>query len=163
LQALADRLGLQRQPMRGGAISSVMYQGRPTALEALTEPLTVQLLSGPGSVAMTITLPVVLVLPSFEPDSADDLLFELQLGLFDFCDKFEVDWVPLWASQFLEKETVVSFALPVVAPRPRHVLLGKVGTSTFHITQDSYEEVSSSTTQSKGACTGRSGSCPIVL
>jgi hypothetical protein len=100
-------------------------------------------------VAITFPLPVVLVLPSYA-ESADDLLIELQLGLFDFCDKFEVDWVPLWASQFVEKETGHSFALPVVAPRPRHVHLGRGGTSTFHITHDAYEEVSFTSQSGRG-------------
>jgi len=113
-----------------------MYNGSPTPLDVLTEPLTVQLLSGPGTVAFEITLPAVVVLPTPNPDRT---LFELQLGLFDFCQLVEVDRVPYWASQFTYLATGYQFALPVIAPPPPHAQV--IGTSTFHITQESYEEV----------------------
>jgi hypothetical protein len=137
-QALADRLGLQRHPLRaGGVISTIVFTGRATAAEVLAQPLTVQLLAGPGNVAVEFTLPVVLVLPL--SSESDNQLFELQLGLFDFCATFKVDWLPLWASQFMGKETGERFALPVVAPRPPHIYMRLLGTSTFHITHEAYE------------------------
>jgi hypothetical protein len=68
-------------------------------------------------------------------------IFELQLGLFDFCQEVDFDWLPLWASQCTHLQSGFSWALPVVVPQPRHYQLRKTGTSTFHITQACYEEV----------------------
>jgi hypothetical protein len=116
-----------------------MYGGRPTPLRALTEPLTVQLLAGPGNVAFQIALPVVLVVPSHS--DSENGLFELQLGLFDFCQEVEFDWLPLWASQFTHLPTGYSWALPVIAPKSRQHYVRFSGTSTFHITQECYDEV----------------------
>jgi hypothetical protein len=121
----------------GGAISTVVFTGGATPAEVLAQPLTVQLLAGPGNVALEFTLPIVLVLQSI-PDS-NYQLFELQLGMFDFCAAFEVEWLPLWASQFTDKATGERAALPVVAPQPPHRFVQ--GSSTFHITQEAYEEV----------------------
>jgi len=117
-------------------VSSIIYNGSPTPLDVLTEPLTVQLLSGPGTVAFEVTLPAVVVLTTPNPGKS---LFELQLGLFDFCQLVDIDWIPLWASQFTHLESGYQFALPVIAPPPPHAHMR--GSSTFHITQDSYEEV----------------------
>jgi hypothetical protein len=97
-------------------------------------------------VAFEVTLPAVLVLPSHS--ESDNQFFELQLGLFDFCAAVEVDWLPMWASQFTDSQTGECFALPVVAPRPPHVHMRLLGTSTFHITQEAYEEVRYSSSQS---------------
>jgi hypothetical protein len=146
LQAVADRLGLRRHPLQsGGVISTIMYQGTPTPAEVLDEPLTVQLLAGPGNVALEVTIPAVLVLPLHS--ESDNQFFELQLGLFDFCAAVEVDWLPLWASQFTDRQAGECFAVPVVAPRPPQIHMRLLGTSTFHITQEAYEEVRDSSGQ----------------
>lgn len=117
-------------------MSSIIYNGSPTPLDVLTEPLTVQLLSGPGTVAFEITLPPVVVLRT--PNTGQPL-FELQLGLFDFFQAVDIDWIPLWASQFTHMASGYQFALPVIAPPPPRANVR--GSSTFHITQESYEEV----------------------
>lgn len=117
-------------------MSSVMYSGSPTPLDVLTEPLTVQLLSGPGTVAFEITLPAVVVLTTPNPNRT---LSELQLGLFDFCQLVDFGWVPYWASQFTHMAPGYQFALPVIAPPPGYLALR--GSSTFHVTQESWEEV----------------------
>lgn len=77
------------------------------------------------------------------PNQSDSehVLFELQLGLFDFCDAVELDRLPMWASQFKHRTSGYQFALPVVMPRSLHVQMRLRGTSTFHITQESYAEV----------------------
>jgi hypothetical protein len=106
-------------------------------LEVLSEPLIIQLLSGPGTVAMTLTLPAVVVTASHTEPGKE--MYELQLGLFDFCQAVEFDQVPLWASQFTDLASGYQCALPVVAPKPFH--MRTIGSSTFHITQETYEEV----------------------
>lgn len=138
-QTLADRLGLQRYPLPGAGAVAPLYGNRPFPLEVLTEPLTVQLLAGPGHVAFEITLPAVVVAPSNGGPDRD--IFELQLGLYDFCEAVEFDWLPLWASQFEHRESGYRWALPVVAPRhlPPHRRIA--GSSTFHVTQETWDVV----------------------
>jgi hypothetical protein len=114
-----------------------MFGGHSAPVRALTEPLTVQLLAGPGNIAFQITIPVVIVVPS-RPEGDQ---IELQLGLFDFCQEVQFDFLPLWASQFTHVPTGYSWALPVIAPQNRSHYLRTAGTSTFHITEECYEEV----------------------
>lgn len=140
LQTVADRLGLQRRPLRGpGAVFSILYNGLPTPLEVLNEPLTVQLLAGPNNVVLEVTLPAVVVVPDLS--GWNNTLFELQLGLFDFCAAVEMDWLPMWASQFRDIASGYCCAVPVIAPPPPHAYSHIRGSSTFHIAQESYEEV----------------------
>jgi hypothetical protein len=136
-QTVANRLGLQHHPLRGAAVAPIMFGGHSAPVRALTEPLTVQLLAGPGNIAFQITIPVVLVVPS-RPEGDQ---IELQLGLFDFCQEVQFDFLPLWASQFTHVPTGYSWALPVVAPQQRSHYIRTAGTSTFHITQECYDEV----------------------
>lgn len=141
LQTFADKLGLRRHPLRGpGMVSSVPYNIQVTALEVLDEPLTLQLLAGPDNPAMEVTLATVLVVPNQLPFDTN-VTFELQLGLFDFVRQVRHDWLPLWASQFEDRESGFCCAVPVVAPLPPNVLARVSGSSTFHITQESYDEV----------------------
>lgn len=140
LQTVVDRLGLQRRPVRGsGAVSSILYNGQPTRLEVLKEPLTVQLLAGPNNIAFQITLPAVVVVP--DRSESNTPLFELQLGLYDFCAEVEMDWLPMWASQFHDMASGYHCAVPVIAPPPPHRYGNMRGSSTFHIAQESHEEV----------------------
>ena len=136
-QRVANRLGLQHHPLRGAAVAPIMFGGHSAPVRALTEPLTVQLLAGPGNIAFQITIPVVLVVPS-RPEGDQ---IELQLGLFDFCQEVQFDFLPLWASQFTHVPTGYSWALPVIAPQQRSHYIRTAGTSTFHITQECYDEV----------------------
>mgnify|MGYP001810455465 CR=1 FL=1 len=137
LQRVANRLGLQHHPLRGAAVAPIMFGGHSAPVRALTEPLTVQLLAGPGNIAFQITIPVVLVVPS-RPEGDQ---IELQLGLFDFCQEVQFDFLPLWASQFTHVPTGYSWALPVIAPQQRSHYIRTAGTSTFHITHECYDEV----------------------
>eukprot|EP00775_Hariotina_reticulata_P007336 gene7336-7548_t len=139
LQPVADRLGLQVLPLRGPGAVGMHAMGTAMPLEVLSQPLTIQLLSGPGTVAMSLTLPVVVVTPSHAEPGKE--MYELQLGLFDFCAAVEFNQVPLWASQFTVRASGRRCAVPVVAPRPLHIMLQTLGSSTFHITQETYEEV----------------------
>ena len=143
-QTVANRLGLPHRPIRGSAVTPILHGGRTLPLRALTEPLTIQLLAGPGNVAFALQLPVVLAVPSHPRVPGSNLEidpFELQLGLFDFCQEVDFDWLPLWASQFTHLLSGYSWALPVVVPQPRQYQLWETRTSTFHITQECYEEV----------------------
>jgi hypothetical protein len=138
-QTVANRLGLSHHPIRGSAVTPTLHGGRTLPLRALTEPLTIQLLAGPGNVACLLTFIVVLVVPS--TSNAENDIFELQLGLFDFCQEVDHDCLPLWASQFTDRASGYRWALPVVVPQPRQHQLRSTGTSTFHITQECYAEV----------------------
>lgn len=100
-QTLANRLGLQRRLLRGVGAVTTLNGDSPFPLAVLTEPLTVQLLAGPGNVAFEITLPAVVVMPP-SVFGTDGDHFEVQLGLYDFCQAVDFDWLPLWASQFTD-------------------------------------------------------------
>jgi hypothetical protein len=88
VQALADALGLPRRPLRGPG-GHTLGLGCNVPLDALAEPLTLKLLSGPNQVALTATIPLVVVLTTrFQSDMRG--VFELQLAGWDFFNKFNI-------------------------------------------------------------------------
>lgn len=110
-QAVADRLGLQRQPLPGEGGRSLLGGGF-VALEVLAEPLTVQLLAGPDSTAITFTLPVVIVVPS----PPGGTFWELQLGMYDVLTRYDMAMADDLVLEDLETGEVVR--LPWIAPKP---------------------------------------------
>jgi hypothetical protein len=138
LQAVADRLGLQRQPL-GGSGGSSYHGGDAVPLEVLQEPLTVQLLAGPGKTAVTLTLPVVIVVPA-SGQAAADTFWELQLGQYDVLRHYN----DAFSDQYLlqDDETGDAVPLQVLAPKPLNPGQGIVtGSSSFSLEYSTYTEV----------------------
>eukprot|EP00775_Hariotina_reticulata_P012151 gene12151-12289_t len=155
---VADRLGLQRRPLPGPGIASVWGGGGAVPVEVLSTPLTVQLLSSPDTVAMSCSMGVVLVVPSFA--DAGDELFEVQLGLLDFCAGFDTTMEPQGIRRYTDKASGHSFVVPLVAPKQSR----SIGTSSFNVVGESLDEVTdllrvrrASLARQRAAAAGRNG------
>jgi hypothetical protein len=109
-------------------------------LEVLQEPLTLQLLAGPGSTAITLTLPVVIVVPAARGSTEADMFWELQLGAYDVLRRYSLAFGDQYLLQ--DFETGDAVPLPVLAPKPLSPGQAIVtGSSSFFLEHNTYNEV----------------------
>lgn len=139
---MAGRLGLSRRPLAGPGGGNLGGPADPFALQALTEPLDVQLLAGPGQPALQFTLPLVIVVPQQDPTR--EAIFEFQLAAMDFCKHYRIDqYSTPWQAKLTDRRTESSYIIPAIAPRPPGDRRPLEGTSTFRLTRETYDEVRS--------------------
>jgi hypothetical protein len=94
----------------------------------------VQLLAGPATAAITLTLPAVIVVPG----AASETFWELQLGTFDFHQTYNAPWSQQEVFAAEEIDSGAMIQLPLIAPRPQAAM---IGSSSFTLADDTRHEV----------------------
>ena len=146
--------GLHRRRLGGGG-AEYLVSGSEAPMDVLLDPLEVHLLKGPGQVAHTLTIPVVLVVNTMGPNRDDFSGWQFQLGR-DVCFQFNIEQdygtgVMLRTTPSQSPGTKIGYGsvdpdrlppgwvfAPWIAPTPNQQLF--IGSSSFTVAEDTYEE-----------------------